>query len=76
MDGVMENAYKRGYAIGKADIYTDTIFFRFRNECFSFPSARVMPFTRTEGHLYKAPIAKLRELERQCAAELEELHRG
>jgi len=38
----MKDCYEKGLAVGESRILTDTIFFRFKDETFEFPSGQVL----------------------------------
>ncbi len=57
-----ETLYRRGIAVGEADIRNDEMHFRFRKELFSFSTYEAMEFTTHNGYWYEAPVSKLREL--------------
>jgi hypothetical protein len=57
-----EGVFKRGIAVGMADIQNDEITFRFRRELYTFPSIDVMHVARHNGYFYEARISELRKL--------------
>lgn len=60
--------YDRGIAVGQSDISTDTMFFRYGDEKWEFPTPKVSPFIENSGYgFYTAPVDRLRELEREAA---------
>ena len=63
---MLPSLYKRGLAGGLPQIKGDTIFFRFREETFEFPTYELLGYrpkiARYNGICYTAPVAKLRKL--------------
>ena len=57
--------YKKGLAVGKSDIRTDEMHFRFRNELFTFPLLVVHPFMTFNGYFYIAKVGRLRTLKKK-----------
>ena len=59
----LEGMFRRGRAIGQADIENDEMTFRFRKELFTFPSICVFPgVAKHNGYFYEADIEDLRKL--------------
>lgn len=54
--------YESGRAIGQSDIRTDTMTFRFRDELFTFPTARIFGVARFNGYFWEANIDDIRML--------------
>ena len=67
MDGITfpETLYRKGIAVGEADIKTDELHFRFRKELFSFSTMQAMEVARHNGYFYEAPVKKLRAMKRK-----------
>ena len=57
-----EGVYKRGKAMGEADVRNDEMTFRFRNEVFTFPTMHCIHIARFNGYWYEAKISELRKL--------------
>ncbi len=55
--------YDTGRAYGTADIKSDTMTFRYREELFTFPTLRVFGVAYWNGYFYEADIEDLRRLE-------------
>ena len=56
---------RRGFAVGRADIKTDSIDFVFKDEKWNFPSLRVVGLCRSNGTFYIASPKALRKLARE-----------
>lgn len=56
---------KRGYAVGESDIRTDSIYFTYRDERFTFPTMRVALHIKPAGSFYLAKVKVLRKLAAQ-----------
>ena len=61
---LIEETNRKGCALGRPDIKTDTIDFVYKDEKFNFPAFDVMEFCKPNGTFYTAPVKKLRELEK------------
>lgn len=60
-----EPLYKRGIAIGQADIHNDMMHFRFRKQLFSFPTVDVCHIATYNGYWYEARVSALRKLAKE-----------
>ena len=60
-----EGNYKKGIAVGFADIKTDSMAFSFRDEHFDFPWEKVYHLARWNGYWYEVPVKKLRKLAKE-----------
>jgi hypothetical protein len=54
--------FKRGIAVGFADIKRDEMTFRYKDELFTFPALDCIHIAKYNGYFYEARIAKLRKL--------------
>jgi hypothetical protein len=61
--------YAKGLAVGESDIEEDIFRFAFNEEIFEIPTLKAYPYVEFTGYFYTCPIDKLRELEREMAAE-------
>lgn len=71
MDGLaafIQKQNRRGFAVGKADIRTDSIDFTYWSEKYNFPALRVIGMCEVDEGFYLARIAKLRKLAKENGA--------
>ena len=66
--------YERGMAYGAANIKTDTIIFRFKEEVFEFPLSVGWPIAHFNGYFYQASIDDVRKIEAELAGKKETSH--
>ena len=57
-----EGLFKRGLAMGHADVRNDEMTFRFRKELFTFPTMVVHQYCQWTGYFYQASVKDLRKL--------------
>lgn len=67
MSDAFESVYDRGAAVGRSDVISDTMTFRYRDETFTFPSIQARSVAQYNGYFYEAPIDALRRLEAEAA---------
>ncbi len=58
----MNEAWDKGLAVGVPMITTDEVYFRFREETFSFPTYDIHSIIHYNGCYYEADVKKLRKL--------------
>ena len=58
----MADQWRRGLAVGRADILTDSIDFAFKDEKFNFPALAVANLCKQNGTFYTVKVKKLRAL--------------
>ena len=59
----MKEAFDKGLAIGVQQIRTDSVYFRFKDETFEFPTNQVVPkIAKYNGSYYEAKVKDLRRL--------------
>ena len=62
----MNEAYSKGKAVGIQQILTDSVFFRFKDETFEFPTNQVIPEIATfNGSYYEADVKQLRKMKKE-----------
>ena len=57
-----KEVFKRGIAVGYADVKRDEMTFRYKDELFTFPTFDCVHIAKYNGYFYEARIAKLRKL--------------
>ena len=62
MRSFFEDGYARGVAIGRADIHTDTIVFRYKSEVQAFPTIKVADLAKRNGTFYELPLDQFRKM--------------
>ena len=69
---MLDSLYKRGLAGGLPEIGTDSVFFRFKDETFEFPSYLILNaehkgkrIVKFDGSCYIAKVERLRELKQK-----------
>ena len=60
-----EGVFKRGIALGHADVRNDEMTFRFRKELFTFPTLACWHVARYNGYFYEAKVTELRKLAKE-----------
>ena len=60
-----EGLFKRGLAMGHADVRNDEMTFRFRKEMFTFPTLACAHVARYTGYFYEAKVTELRKLAKE-----------
>ena len=64
----MNDVYDKGLAVGVPQIRKDTIYFRYRDETFEFPTIQVLPnVAHFNGCYYEAKVSKLRKLKKESS---------
>lgn len=61
-DDSVEEFFSKGVALGRSDVMTDTVEFRFRDERYSFPTISTVGIATWNGNYYTAKVEKLRKL--------------
>ena len=62
----VKEAFDKGLAVGIQQIRTDSIFFRYKDETWDFPTGVVLPkYARYNGVYYEAKAYKLRALAKE-----------
>ena len=57
-----QEVFKRGIAVGYADVKRDEMTFRYKDELFTFPTFDCAHVATFNGYFYEIKIAKLRKL--------------
>ncbi len=60
--------WKKGLAVGRPDIVTDSIDFSYKDEKFRFPALAVMDICMQNGSFYTVKVKKLRALKAKLKA--------
>jgi len=79
MDGMkaeVERLFKKGVAVGRSDVYYDTVQFWFKEESWSFPTSSTVGIATYNGRFYTAKVDKLRDLAEKMDQITKELHNG
>jgi hypothetical protein len=64
----LKEAFEKGLAVGIQQIRTDSVFFRFKDETWEFPTGVVLPkYAHYNGSYYEAKASRLRKLAKEQA---------
>lgn len=76
MKNETEKLFRKGVAVGKSDVYYDTVEFWFKEERFSFPTSSTVGIATYNGRYYTAKVEKLRDLQEKIKKHLEDIRNG